>query len=106
MIRAEVCGSLRRRAETIGDLDILFSSEAAPAVLDAFVKLPQVADGAGARADQGERPAGRRRAMRPARVSRTPSIPSPSIISPARKPTISRCASALWRAGSRSTNMR
>jgi len=43
VIRAEVCGSLRRRAETIGDLDVLFSSEHAPAVLDRFVKLPQVA---------------------------------------------------------------
>ena len=43
VIRAEVCGSLRRRAETIGDLDILFSSSDPPAVLDAFVKLPQVA---------------------------------------------------------------
>ena len=43
VIRAEVCGSLRRRVETIGDLDILFSSEHPPAVLDAFVKLPQVA---------------------------------------------------------------
>jgi DNA polymerase (family 10) len=43
VIRAEVCGSLRRRAETIGDLDILFSSKDPPAVLDAFVKFPQVA---------------------------------------------------------------
>jgi DNA polymerase (family 10) len=43
VIRAEVCGSLRRRAETIGDLDVLFSSQNAPAVLDTFVKLPQVA---------------------------------------------------------------
>jgi len=43
VIRADVCGSLRRRAETIGDLDILFSSQHAPLVLDAFVKLPQVA---------------------------------------------------------------
>jgi DNA polymerase (family 10) len=43
VIRTEVCGSLRRRAETIGDLDILFSSTHPPAVLDAFVKLPQVA---------------------------------------------------------------
>ncbi len=43
VIRVEVCGSLRRRAETIGDLDILISSEKVPAVLDAFVKLPQVA---------------------------------------------------------------
>jgi DNA polymerase (family X) len=43
VIRAEFCGSLRRRAETIGDLDILCSSKDAPAVLDTFVKLPQVA---------------------------------------------------------------
>jgi DNA polymerase (family 10) len=43
VIRAEVCGSLRRRAETIGDLDILFSSKHPAEVLDAFVKLPQVA---------------------------------------------------------------
>jgi DNA polymerase (family 10) len=43
VIRAEVCGSLRRRAETIGDLDVLFSSRHVPEVLEAFVKLPQVA---------------------------------------------------------------
>jgi len=43
VIRAEVCGSLRRRAETIGDLDILFSSADPTPVLDAFVKLPDVA---------------------------------------------------------------
>jgi DNA polymerase (family 10) len=43
VIRIEVCGSLRRRAETIGDLDVLISSEKVPAVLEAFVKLPQVA---------------------------------------------------------------
>jgi DNA polymerase (family X) len=43
VIRIEVCGSLRRRAETIGDLDVLISSNNVPAVLDAFVKLPQVA---------------------------------------------------------------
>ena len=43
VIRAEYCGSLRRRAETIGDLDVLFSSDQPSAVIDAFVKLPQVA---------------------------------------------------------------
>ena len=43
VIRAEYCGSLRRRAETIGDLDILFSSEQPAEVIDKFVKLPQVA---------------------------------------------------------------
>ena len=43
VIRIEVCGSLRRRAETIGDLDVLISSANVSAVLDAFVKLPQVA---------------------------------------------------------------
>ena len=43
MIRAEVCGSLRRRAETIGDLDILFSAADPGPVLDYFVGLPEVA---------------------------------------------------------------
>ena len=43
VIRSEVCGSLRRRAETIGDLDILFSSAKPERVLDQFVKLPDVA---------------------------------------------------------------
>ncbi len=43
VIRAEYCGSLRRRAETIGDLDVLCSSKQPSAVIDAFVKLPQVA---------------------------------------------------------------
>src|SRR5262249_4030960 len=43
VIRAEYCGSLRRRAETIGDLDVLCSSKHPSAVIDAFVKLPQVA---------------------------------------------------------------
>ncbi len=43
VLRAEYCGSLRRRAETIGDLDVLFSSKNPPEVIDRFVKLPQVA---------------------------------------------------------------
>ena len=43
VIRAEVCGSLRRRAETIGDLDILVSSADLAPVLDRFVTLPEVA---------------------------------------------------------------
>ncbi len=47
--------------------------------------------GAGPRADQGERPAGRRRAVRSARRRRRRSFRSPFIISRARRPTISRC---------------
>lgn len=43
VVRAEVCGSLRRRAETIGDIDILFSAEDPVPVLDHFVTLPEVA---------------------------------------------------------------
>ena len=43
VIRAEACGSYRRRAETIGDLDILFSSANPAPILDHFVKLPDVA---------------------------------------------------------------
>ena len=41
VIRSEICGSLRRRSETIGDLDILFSSTDPAPVLDQFVKLPR-----------------------------------------------------------------
>jgi DNA polymerase (family 10) len=39
----EVAGSLRRRAETIGDLDVLVTSDRPAAVLERFVRLPQVA---------------------------------------------------------------
>jgi DNA polymerase (family 10) len=41
--RIEVAGSLRRRAETVGDLDILVTSDRPAQVLDHFVGLPQVA---------------------------------------------------------------
>jgi DNA polymerase (family 10) len=43
VLRAEICGSLRRRADTIGDLDILFSAEEPAPVLDHFIHLPEVA---------------------------------------------------------------
>lgn len=39
-----IAGSLRRWRETIGDLDILVVSPDAPAVMEAFRTLPQVAD--------------------------------------------------------------
>jgi DNA polymerase (family 10) len=44
VIRAEVCGSLRRGRETIGDLDVLFSADDPAPVLNTFVKLPHVAN--------------------------------------------------------------
>lgn len=40
--RAELCGSLRRRRETVKDIDILASSDDAAPIMDAFVKLPEV----------------------------------------------------------------
>lgn len=40
--RAELCGSLRRRQETVGDLDILASAADPAPVMAAFVKLPSV----------------------------------------------------------------
>ncbi len=42
IIRLELCGSLRRRKETIQDIDILVSSERPAAVMDRFISLPGV----------------------------------------------------------------
>ncbi len=42
VVRAELCGSVRRRKETAKDLDILVSSPDPQPVLDAFVKFPEV----------------------------------------------------------------
>jgi len=42
VIRASVCGSLRRRRETVADIDLLASSADADPIMDAFVKLPEV----------------------------------------------------------------
>jgi DNA polymerase (family 10) len=40
--RLELCGSLRRRKETINDIDILVSADDPEPVMQAFVTLPQV----------------------------------------------------------------
>ena len=42
VIRAELCGSLRRRRETIKDVDLLVSAEEPGAIMDRFVSLPGV----------------------------------------------------------------
>lgn len=42
VIRSELCGSTRRRKETVADLDILVSARGAAPIMDAFVKLPEV----------------------------------------------------------------
>ena len=42
VIRAEVCGSLRRRRETAKDIDIVVSTADPQPVMDAFVALPEV----------------------------------------------------------------
>ncbi|HZH14163.1 MAG TPA: DNA polymerase/3'-5' exonuclease PolX [Archangium sp.] len=43
VIRASVGGSLRRRAETVGDVDLIASGPDANAVFDAFSRAPEVA---------------------------------------------------------------
>lgn len=42
VVRAELCGSIRRRRETAKDIDILASSKDAQPIMDAFVALPEV----------------------------------------------------------------
>ncbi len=42
IIRLEVCGSLRRRKETINDIDILVSSDDAAPIMERFITLPGV----------------------------------------------------------------
>jgi DNA polymerase (family X) len=42
VVRIELCGSLRRRKETIKDIDILISSDNPGPIMETFVKLPQV----------------------------------------------------------------
>jgi DNA polymerase (family 10) len=42
IMRMELCGSVRRRRETIRDIDILISSEKAQPIMATFVALPQV----------------------------------------------------------------
>jgi DNA polymerase (family 10) len=42
VIRSELCGSLRRRRETVKDIDIVVSATDAAPIMDAFVKLPEV----------------------------------------------------------------
>jgi DNA polymerase (family 10) len=44
IIRLELCGSLRRRKETINDIDILISSDAPAPIMERFVKLPGIAE--------------------------------------------------------------
>jgi DNA polymerase (family 10) len=43
IIRMEVCGSLRRRKETINDIDILVSADDPSPIMDCFESLPGVA---------------------------------------------------------------
>ena len=42
VIRAEACGSVRRRRETSGDIDLLASAADAKPAIDAFVAFPEV----------------------------------------------------------------
>ena len=44
LVRAEMAGSLRRRRATIGDIDLLAASPVPEQVIEAFCRLPQVAE--------------------------------------------------------------
>jgi DNA polymerase (family 10) len=42
VVTAEASGSLRRRRETIGDLDVVVAADNSSEVLEAFIRLPQI----------------------------------------------------------------
>ena len=44
VIRAEIAGTLRRKRETIGDVELLASSDNRAGVISKFLKLPQILD--------------------------------------------------------------
>ena len=46
VLRCEFAGSLRRRRETVGDLDVLVAADAkdAPGIMNAFASMPEVAE--------------------------------------------------------------
>ena len=101
VIRAEVCGSLRRRAETIGDLDILFTAADPAPVLDHFVDAPGGRPGPGARADRRRASAWPTGCSATSAASRRGNSPSRCTTSPARRRTTSRCESGPWRGTAR-----
>ena len=55
--RLEAAGSLRRRRETIGDIDMMGTADDPEPVLRALTELPQVAEVLGSRAEEGKRAA-------------------------------------------------
>lgn len=42
VLRADICGSLRRGKSTIGDIDLLIASENAAPIMETFLKLPNI----------------------------------------------------------------
>ena len=68
--KIEIAGSIRRWKETVKDIDILTTSEEPAAVMEAFVKLPQVAPGPEQGGDQVVGPDQRRHPGGPARGGR------------------------------------
>ena len=101
---AEPAGSLRRRKETIGDIDIVVASDDPAAVMEAVAHPAQRHSGGRRRRDQDERrdhrgPPGRR-AGRRARRSTAPR----SSTSRAPRSTTSTCASSPSAPDSRSTS--
>ena len=79
VIRCGSAGSLRRRREVIGDIDLLASSKSRATVLEFFTHQPADLKRDRPRGDQGQRAAGGRHSMRPPGGGRRGISPGPDV---------------------------
>ena len=91
-VRADEAGSLRRRAETVGDIDLIAASDDAPALTAWLIEQPFVAEVLGHGDDEGLDRDPQRRPARPARRAARELRQPPAALHRLEGPQRARCA--------------